>query len=377
MSNNTNTLFWVITGGVIVLAVFTLINGNQSETLNNIGDEYSEIYEDVHVDPELIKYYSHQPGYKTLEVTDESLFGFDEETGTINAYYGNETNVVFPGEINGVKVRKIANMNLAQNNTYYEECKTYINEDPNNEEVQSKLDTLRENGILVDGVCQERVLLESVVIPSSVREIGDNAFENNNLKNVVLPNSINRIGSYAFYENQLESIKLNHLYNLDYIDMYAFAYNNIQGEVELPEGLTGMATNTFRNNDIKIVIIPKSLQKLAIHTFVANPNIETVIFRGTSTQIVEWGALIGPFSRDANITVYVPSGSYDWYSSYYNLRQHDIVEVSEDTETENTEGTETEDTDGTSFEEIDITDLEEIEGTEFEDMEWVKDKIYY
>ena len=369
MSNNTNTLFWVITGGVIVLAIFTLFNRNQSEVLNNIGDEYSDIYEDVHVDPLLTKYYSHQPGYKTLEVTDETLFGFDEETGTINAYYGSDTNVVFPGEINGVKVTKIGNMNLAQNNTYYEECKTYINEDPNNEEVKSKLETLKENGILIDGVCQERVLLESIVIPNSVREIGDNAFENNNLKSVILPNSLNRIGSYAFYENQLESIKLNHLYHLTIISSYAFGYNNIKGEVELPEGLSTMGIGAFRNNDIETVVIPKSLSQLTYHTFVSNPNLKNVIFKGTSTKIIELGVLIGPISRELDLTIYVPDGSYDWYSSYYNLKQYDIVEVSEDIETENTEGT--------SFEEIDITNMETIEKSELGDLGWVKDRIYY
>ena len=41
MSSNTNTLFWVITGAVIVLAVFLLINTSQSDTLTRISDKFN------------------------------------------------------------------------------------------------------------------------------------------------------------------------------------------------------------------------------------------------------------------------------------------------------------------------------------------------
>jgi len=51
MSHNTNTLFWVITGAVIILAIFTLVNFSQNRTLKRIngvinsywtGEEYDE-----------------------------------------------------------------------------------------------------------------------------------------------------------------------------------------------------------------------------------------------------------------------------------------------------------------------------------------------
>jgi Ran GTPase-activating protein (RanGAP) involved in mRNA processing and transport len=46
LSSNTNTLFWVITGAVIVLAVFLLINNSQSDTLARISDKFSSIIKD-------------------------------------------------------------------------------------------------------------------------------------------------------------------------------------------------------------------------------------------------------------------------------------------------------------------------------------------
>ena len=44
MSNNTNTLFWVITGAVIILSVFLLINNSSSNTLNSIGNKISSLW---------------------------------------------------------------------------------------------------------------------------------------------------------------------------------------------------------------------------------------------------------------------------------------------------------------------------------------------
>lgn len=47
MSNNTNTLFWVITGAVIVLAVFILINNSQSNSINKINNKFDAMWEEV------------------------------------------------------------------------------------------------------------------------------------------------------------------------------------------------------------------------------------------------------------------------------------------------------------------------------------------
>jgi len=43
MSSNTNTLFWVITGAVIIVAVFLLVNNSSSNTLQGVSDKFSNI----------------------------------------------------------------------------------------------------------------------------------------------------------------------------------------------------------------------------------------------------------------------------------------------------------------------------------------------
>ena len=45
MSHNTNTLFWVITGAVVVLAVFLLIQGNIGSTITGIFDHFNNLFQ--------------------------------------------------------------------------------------------------------------------------------------------------------------------------------------------------------------------------------------------------------------------------------------------------------------------------------------------
>lgn len=44
MSENTNTLFWVITGAVIVLAIFALVQANVGETITNIFNHFNSLF---------------------------------------------------------------------------------------------------------------------------------------------------------------------------------------------------------------------------------------------------------------------------------------------------------------------------------------------
>jgi len=44
LSENTNTLFWVITGAVIVLAVFLLIQNNVGDTITGIFEHFNNLF---------------------------------------------------------------------------------------------------------------------------------------------------------------------------------------------------------------------------------------------------------------------------------------------------------------------------------------------
>lgn len=44
MSENTNTLFWIITGAVIVVGIFTLLQTNISESITGIFDHFNNLF---------------------------------------------------------------------------------------------------------------------------------------------------------------------------------------------------------------------------------------------------------------------------------------------------------------------------------------------
>ncbi|MDD4623761.1 MAG: hypothetical protein PHX40_00030 [Bacilli bacterium] len=44
MSENTNTLFWVITGAVIVVGLFALIQGNITDAVTGIFDHFNGMF---------------------------------------------------------------------------------------------------------------------------------------------------------------------------------------------------------------------------------------------------------------------------------------------------------------------------------------------
>ena len=46
MSSNTNTLFWVITGAVVVLGIFLLTNNSSSDSMSTISNKFDGIYKE-------------------------------------------------------------------------------------------------------------------------------------------------------------------------------------------------------------------------------------------------------------------------------------------------------------------------------------------
>jgi len=327
MSNNTNTLFWIITGAVIVLLIFGLTKSNIN-TVTSANDEIGSLFSKVNADPNLLKYYGHEKNYNTLTITDESLFEFDATTGTIKRYYGSDTNIVIPYSINGVEVKKIGNLDLWNRHLYYEECESLLYFVPETEEdemfYEMQKQMLEYEGIWKGDSCQISVLLDSVVIPNTVEELGDCSFcYNQNITNVNLPKSLKRIGAQAFYENNLESIKLDHLNKLTEIGESAFGNNQITGNLIIPDNVTDMSSNVFRNNNLSSVVLSKNLKTLHSGNFYGSFNLESVTFRNSEMEVPVSKYIFDGFS---NLTIYVPRGSLERYSNISSLSGQNLVE---------------------------------------------------
>lgn len=331
MSNNTNTLFWVITGAVIILATFLLFQTGGNDSLSNITRKFGGMFNG---NPELAKYYGHEKNYSSLSVTDEDLFGFDEATQTITEYYGKDTDVVFPYEINGIEVKAIDDLKLSNKANYAENClwlQQYYNNAPDDEKewLIYELQWYEEMGIIKDGVCQEMPRLTSVVIPNTVEVIKDYAFGyNQDLVSVTLPTSIRSIGRQAFYQNAIESVDLSKLNSLTTIGEYAFAYNNIGGELVIPDSVTSMGYEAFGYNNIDHAIISKNLSNLNYFMFYNNQNMKYVKFNNPRMSLSETisSSKDNTFNRDSSFIIKVPSGSRSWYANIFAKSSYKIEE---------------------------------------------------
>jgi len=338
MSNNTNTLFWVITGAVIVLSIFLLVLNTNSDTITNIASKVSSLFsekltesekEELNNPSNLEKYYSYQGSWDSIKIEDTSLFNFDEETGTILAYNGTSANIIIPYQINGVIVKKIGPLGRELNSRSfnYENCLSFLEQEKNNPDdpsIISDREYYEEQGILKDNVCLPYVELKSVVLPNTIEELGDDSFYYTEaLTSIKLPSSIKKIGNRAFFCSGLRSLDLSNLKELTYIGEYAFNNSSITGDVIMPDSLTYLGQYSFGGNNIINAVIPKNLDVVQARTFFANPNLATLTFRGSQTNV----SSLYMFHNNAKPTVYVPIGSKDWYKRFQCLSNFTIVEI--------------------------------------------------
>ena len=139
-------------------------------------------------------------------LVDTADFEFEEESGKITKYLGNQKIVYIPSKINDVNVTTIG--------SYAFESKD----------------------------------IELVILPNSIKEIQYAAFANNNLYYINLPLSLEVIDAYAFYNNELEQIKFNSL--LKEIGAFSFASNNLK-EIITDASNTKLGYGCFNQNFVE------------------------------------------------------------------------------------------------------------------------------
>ena len=115
---------------------------------------------------------------------------------------GGGTDVVIPSMINGKKVVAIAD------NAFTSRGVTPTNISNTKKVSVSYLNNNKKDVVAIPlaDLVIEGLGITSVVIPSTVKSIGEYAFAYNQLTEVTIPNSVTSIGSYAFADNQLTKI---------------------------------------------------------------------------------------------------------------------------------------------------------------------------
>lgn len=131
--------------------------------------------------------------------------------------------------------------------------------------------------------------IESLVLPNSLKEVGDMAFmadrKKPTLTNLELGENLESIGRNAFANGKLKTLTLND--NLKKIAVNAFSGNEIEF-IKFNKGLKEIECSAFGNNKLTKVNLPTSLVKICESAFSGNNGAE--VFFGNTLGVKEMKA---------------------------------------------------------------------------------------
>lgn len=179
-------------------------------------------------------------------------YDYEVENGEvcITGYYGEETAVVIPSEIEGYPVTSIG------------EYAFYACLDITSVEIPATVKTIGSNAF---ATCWD---MTDIVIPPSVTEIGEGAFYYcMSLKSVTIPASVTKLPDNAFTMcTELETVNLPD--TLTSIGVSAFEYCSALSEIVIPSGVTSIGADAFVNcAGLTAVEIPASVTEIGTHAF--------------------------------------------------------------------------------------------------------------
>ena len=220
-----------------------------------------------------------------------SITGYNIEGGT---------DVVIPSEIDGKKVVEIAYAAFTSSGV------TPTNMTNTNKASVSYLNNNKKDVAAIPLIATplpDGLGITSVVIPSTVKSIGNRAFVNNQITEVVIPSSVTSIGKDAFSNNQLVSLTIS-----GSVGASAFENNKLT-TLTLLDGVVSIDLGAFSGNQLTEVIIPSSVTSIGRGAFSksgsSNQNLSKIINK--TGKSFEWGDIISYDSRYGFITGTVPN----------------------------------------------------------------------
>ena len=133
--------------------------------------------------------------------------------------------------------------------------------------------------------------LTNVILPKTLREICNSAFNNTSLTSIVVPKSVTTLAADAISVPTLNSIQVEEG-NLNYYSQNNAIYEKSTGKLVrgcrasgIPEGVTEIGNSAFRNADLEKIILPKSLKKLGSQSFCENGKIKDIYIPASIEEI--------------------------------------------------------------------------------------------
>ncbi len=122
--------------------------------------------------------------------------------------------------------------------------------------------------------------LNSVIIPSSVRSIGDYAFQGDGLTSVSIASGVTSIGQNAFQDNSLNSIDIPS--SVATIGDYAFENDGLTSATIAP-GVTSIGQSAFQNDALTSIDIPSSVTSIGQFAFYSDGLSSATIASGVTS----------------------------------------------------------------------------------------------
>ena len=141
--------------------------------------------------------------------------------------------------------------------------------------------------------------LMDLTLPATITDIGDNAFDgNSNLGQVYIPNSNASVGTNTFPNDDYVLAGVTACFEFDSSDTNQINdYYDNEGDnsnfpacsrdVEIPQGVTAIGDNAFKNKSLTSVVIPNSVTSIGTDAF-RNNSLISVIIPDSVTSVGTW-----------------------------------------------------------------------------------------
>jgi len=133
-----------------------------------------------------------------------------------------------------------------------------------------------------------RSAFSEIILPKNLQVIGEYAFANTGLISISIPPSVTSIGNYAFAQDgsvrALNSVVFEEGSKLNFIGKYAFYYCVNLKSIELPDNISSISEDTFKDSGLEKVKLPSSLKVIGERAFLGS-HLTAVDFPETLTTI--------------------------------------------------------------------------------------------
>ena len=160
---------------------------------------------------------------------------------------------------------------------------------------------------------------DTLKIPEGVTSIGNYAFINNtNVKTVVLPSTVKDLGRGFDSNTSIKKVVLNE--GLEKISSRAFRSTTALEEVVIPSSVKVIEDNAFQKSGIKTITIPANVETIGETAFGACGNLETIVIKAENVTIANY--IARACANLKKVYIYSNSVTFETGSMYFTNKEN-------------------------------------------------------